>query len=232
MGRIDWFFEHEAEYFATRLQKLVLELHEFAGERLDGVYSKEIEEAERDEALDADNCADYQRYLRREQIEQQRALSTMALTMLASLIESFLDEARTRLDQNAFPSAKTYRGKSKLLRRITEYEERFRIDLTSLPGFDALREVVLARNSCVHENGHPSADYLAQTQHRFLEEVGVFQSLDRNFKDEDRFIRCNVEILRGVAAEVSEFAMALHTALNAVRGKHRSKDQASDASRR
>jgi hypothetical protein len=232
MGRIDWFFEHEAEYFATRLQKLVLELHGFASERLDGVYSKEIEEAERDEALDANDCADYQRYLRGEQINQQRALSTMALTMLACLIESFLDEARTRMDQKAFPSAKKKKGKrkgkrkrtSKSLKWITEYKERFGIDLTRLTGFDALREVVLARNSCVHENGHPSADYLAQTRHRFLEEVGDFQFFDRNFKAKDRFIRCNVETLREIVVEVSEFAMALHTTLNDVRSKPRLRD--------
>jgi len=230
MGTIDWFFEHEAEYFATRLRKLVLEIHRLASEQLEQLYNKEVEEAERDEVLNEVDRADYQRYLGGEQESQQRALSTMALTMLASLIESFLSEARSRFDANAFPSANTYAGKSVLLRRITEYRERFEIDLTSLPGFDAVREVVLARNSCVHDDGHPSLDYLAQTQRRFLKGVEVsrlFGWISKR-KDEVDLICCDVETLTEVVAEVSEFAMTLHAEMNAVRSRYHSKNQVSD----
>jgi hypothetical protein len=174
MGKIDWFFDHEAVYFETRLQKLVLDIFRLATEQLELVYSKEIAEAERHEGLDPDECAALQDYLRGEQMSQQLALSTMPLTMLASLIEAFLNEARTRLDQSAFPPLENAppekdEGKSNLLkRRVREYKERFKVDLTSLPGFDAVREVVLARNSCVHNDGHPSSDYLKKTKKRFL----------------------------------------------------------------
>lgn len=227
MGRIDWFFEHEAEYFQGRLHKLVLEIHKFATEQLEKVYNAEFDDSAKDGSLEESDLSSYRDYLEGEHASQQRALSTMALTMSASLIEGFLDEARTRLDLGAFPAQTTYPGDGKLLKRVSEFRERFGINLTTLPGFNSVREIVLARNSCVHQDGHPSADYLAQTQRRFLGEIGVFQFLNPKFKDEDRFIQCNVATLGEVVAEVSQFAAALHTALNEVRSKELSKHQKS-----
>jgi hypothetical protein len=219
MPNIDWFFDHESEYFKGRLQKLVLQIHQLASEQLTAVYEAESEEAAREGSLDGHDLYRYREYLEQEHVSQQRALSTMALTMLASLTESFLDEARTRLDQELFPSAKKYSGDGVLLRRVKEYKDRFGIDLTILPGFDTVQEVVLARNSCVHHDGHPSDDYLKQTRHRFLEEVSVFDQLNRDFKNEERFIRCDSEMLQQVVEEISGFAMALHEALNACRNR-------------
>jgi hypothetical protein len=225
MATIDWFFEHEAEYFGARLQRLVLEIHRLATTQLEVVYKAELESAERDGSLKEDELASLENYLKGEQDSQQGALSTMALTMLASLIEGFFDEARTRLDVGRFPAQKTYSGDGILLKRVSEFRQRFGINLTSLRCFDSVREVVLARNSCVHKGGHPSADYLEQTSHRFLEEIGGFQLLHRRFRDEDRLIRCSVETLREVVAEVSQFATGLHAALNEIRRQELSKDQ-------
>jgi hypothetical protein len=225
MPKIDWFFEHEAEHFGARLQSLVLEIHRLAATQLEVVYKAELESAGSDGSLEEDELASLENYLKGEQDSQQGALSTMALTMLASLIESFLDEARTRLDVGTFPAQKTYPGEGVLLKRVSEFRQRFGINLTSLRCFDSVREVVLARNSCVHKGGHPSADYLEQTSHRFLEEIGGFQLLHRRFRDEDRLIRCSVETLREVVAEVSQFATGLHAALNEIRRQELSKDQ-------
>jgi hypothetical protein len=225
MQKIDWFFEHEAGYFGARLERLVLEIHRLASTQLEVVYKAELDSAEKDSSLEEDDLASLENYLKGEQDSQQGALSTMALTMLASLIEGFLDEARRRLDFGTFPAEKTYPGRGKLSKRVSEFRERFRIDLTSLRGFDSVREVVLARNSCVHNDAHPSADYLEQTSHRFLEGLGGFQLLHRRFRDEDRLIRCNVETLREVVGEVSQFATGLHTALNEIRGQELSKHQ-------
>lgn len=217
MAKIDWFFEHESEHFVGRLDRLVLEIHRLATEQLRAVYTAESEGAAKD--LGEDDLPSYENFLEREHRDQRRALSTMALTMLASLLESFLDEARTRLDPAVFPAAKKYPGDGVLLKRVSEFKARFLIDLTTLPGFDVVQEVVLARNSCVHEEGHPSEDYLSQTQHRFLEELDVFQMLNPKLKDSDRFICCEVNSLKDAVAEVSKFAVALHAALNDVRNR-------------
>lgn len=223
MARIDWFFDHESEHFIGRLDKLVIEIHKLATEQLRAVYATESEAASKD--LDPDDLASYESFLEGEHRDQQRALSTMALTMLASLVESFLDEARTRLDQTTFPAANNYPGRSKLLKRVSEFKERFQIDLEAIPGFEMVQEVVLARNSCVHQEGHPSDDYLKQTRHRFLEEPDFFQMLMSGLGDKDRFICCDVNTLKEAVCEVSKFAVALHAALNGARSRQLSNEQ-------
>jgi hypothetical protein len=223
MVKIDWFFEHKSEHFVGRLEKLVVEIHRLATEQLSAVYAAESEDAAKD--LGDNDLPSYEKFLEGEHRDQRRALSTMALTMLASLLESFLDEARTRLDTVAFPTAKKYPGKSELLRRVNEFKARFQIDLKRLPGFDMVQEVVLARNSSVHRNAHPSKDYLRKTKRRFLEELDMFQILTPKLKDEDRFICCDVKTLKQAVEEVSKFAVALHAALNSARTRELSDNQ-------
>jgi hypothetical protein len=220
MGRPDWFFEHEAKFFETRLHRLVVEIYQLAKEQLDRVYEKELDDAKRDPNLaeDPDAQYGYENYLKGERLSQERALATMALAMLGPLVESFLDEARLRLDKQSFPAEKEYPGKSTLLKRVSEYKARFGIDLPSLAGFEAVREVVLARNSCIHNGGHPSADYLEQTKCRLLEE---FDAATRIFhpelKDEDRVIGFDLQILEEVVNYISVFAHLLHKSLNMAR---------------
>lgn len=108
MAKIDWFFEHESQHFIGRLDRLVVEIHRLATEQLKVLYTLESEEASKD--LEPNDLASYEDFLEREHRDQQRALSTMALTMLASLLESFLDEARTRLDEGLFPVRSNYPG--------------------------------------------------------------------------------------------------------------------------
>jgi hypothetical protein len=67
MGKIDWFFEHEAEYFGARLERLVLEIHRLATTQLEVVYKAEFESAERDGSLEEDELASLENYLKGEQ---------------------------------------------------------------------------------------------------------------------------------------------------------------------
>jgi hypothetical protein len=104
-------------------------------------------------------------------IEQQEALAAMALTLLASLTKSFLDEQKRRnLDKTHPPDKKGYGGGSELQKRVTEYNARFGVDLEKIECFETLREVELARSCCVHQEGKPNDDYLKKTQKRLLDE--------------------------------------------------------------
>ena len=154
------------------------------------MYKTELESVKKNGSLEPDELADFERYLEGEQESQQAALSTMALTMLASLIEEFLDEARTRLDLQLFPARHTYFGDGKLLKRVNKFKYRFGIDMTSLSGFDSVREIVLARNSCIHNSKHPSADYLAQTRRRLLGEAEL--SADLYWQSRRKIVSFNV----------------------------------------
>lgn len=78
MGKIDWFFAHEADYFEGRLQKLVIEIHRFATEQLEVVYKQEFNTAAQEGQLEDHQLFSYQDYLEGEQAAQQRALATMA----------------------------------------------------------------------------------------------------------------------------------------------------------
>jgi hypothetical protein len=220
MGRIDWFFEHEANFFETRLHRLVVEIYRLAKEQLDLVYEKELDESKLDPTLSEDPDAQYgyENYLRGERLSQERALATMALAMLGSLVDSFLDEARLRLDATTFPIEGTYPGKSILLKRVSEYKERFGIDLVGMEGFEGVREVVLARNSCIHNGGHPSTDYMEQTNQRLLEEVDLLMRFFHpTLGAEDRVINFSFQSLKEIVSEISKFADSLHKSLNAVR---------------
>ena len=80
MTKIDWFFKHESEHFIGRLEKLVIEIHRLATEQLRAVCAAESEDAAKD--LGEDYFPGYEKFLEAEHRDQQRALSTMALTML------------------------------------------------------------------------------------------------------------------------------------------------------
>jgi hypothetical protein len=86
-----------------------------------------------------------------------------------------------------------------------------------LAGFEGVTEVVLARNSCIHNGGHPSPDYLDQTKRRLLEDVDeVSRFLHPNLRN-DCFISFDLQILEKITSEISEFADSLHKSLNTVR---------------
>jgi hypothetical protein len=137
-------------------------------------------------------------------IEQQEALAAMALTLLASRTKSFLNEQKGRnLDKTHPPKKERYAGSSELQRRITEYKERFGIDLEKIDSFETVREVELARDSCVHKEGIPEQDYLDKTAKRLLDENGN--------------ISITPKLLDTFIEELSRFADALSKVMKEVR---------------
>jgi hypothetical protein len=164
-------FQFEATMFGEYLQHLVVAIYEFALQELDRVYKNDFKEidneinsatAARDESRQ-EELMQYEDYLESQREEQIRALATMALAMAGTLTESFLNEARTRLIKTHPRTKEKYPGDGWLGRRVTEYAERFNVDLTRITGFPTIREVILGRNSCLHDEARrPSEDYMTQ----------------------------------------------------------------------
>jgi hypothetical protein len=138
--------------------------------------------------------------------QQAEALAAMALALLASLTEAFLDEQKGRqLDKTHAPAAAGYAGKSKLLRNVTEYKERFGVDLEAIAEFKTVREVILARHCCLHNGRSPSEDYNNQTEKRLIGESG---NITLTPKQLDMLIK-----------ELSQFGDTLNKAMREVRKK-------------
>jgi hypothetical protein len=128
----------------------------------------------------------------------------MALTLLASRTKSFLNEQKSRnLDKSHPRKQERYAGSSELQRRVTEYKERFGVDLEKIEYFAAVREVELARDSCVHREGVPENDYLNKTAKRLLDEHGN--------------INITPKLLDTFIAELSGFADALSKVMKEIR---------------
>jgi hypothetical protein len=142
-------------------------------------------------------------------IEQQEALAAMALTLLASRTKSFLNEQKGRNLDKAFPRKKgRYAGSSELQRRITEYKERFGVDLEKIECFETVREVEVARDCCVHQEGIPTDDYLNKTQKRLLDErdnISITpKQLDTFIKELSRFGDALNKVMKGVRKAAQE----------------------------
>ena len=100
------------------------------------------------------------------------ALATMALTMISSTSKSFLDQMKRGFEKSCPPDPKGYQSSSQLQKRVAEYKSRFGVDLEKITTFDTIREIELARNCCVHENGKLTDDYVEQTRQRIVGEGG------------------------------------------------------------
>jgi aromatic ring-opening dioxygenase LigB subunit len=141
-------------------------------------------------------------------LEQREALAAMAIALLASLNKSFLD-AQKRMLNKTHPLEKDYKGKRHLFRQIAEYNDRFKIDLTTVEGFETVREIELARNCCLHEGGSPDENYKTQTKQRFLDAHGI--------------INLTPEQLDSIIGELSQFGKTLTARMSDVR-KNTSQD--------
>lgn len=202
-------FQLEAKFFKDSLVSLVEKIYNSAIQELDAFYAKAF--ADLQAAATRDQAPDWAWYykcaLESEKEEQVRALATMALAMLGALMESFLNQAKARMYRTHPPTKKRYPGKSKLHRQIAEYKERFGIDTTTINGFAAVQQVILARNSCLHKNCVPEKDYLEQTDGKLL--------------DDDKKINLTPEQLRQFVVEISEFADDLYKSLDNARALKR-----------
>jgi len=137
--------------------------------------------------------------------EQTQALATMALTLIASTNKSFLDQMKRLFIKTHPPEPKAYPGRSQLQKQISEYKARFRVDLEKITAFGTIREVELARNCCVHDEGRLNTDYCEQTQQRFVGTHG--------------YIDMTPEMLTQLLAEIDQFSHGLSLEMKALRSR-------------
>lgn len=203
---IDLFFL-ESTIFKERLCTSVERIHGSALGQLNSVYadvSKDLHRKATCEGWSDEGIAQYDDYLEYEKLEQVRAIATMALAMIGALIEALLKHARTHLDKS-HPRTKGHYGKTRdsyLIQLVEEYRERFGINLCEIKGFKTAQQIVLARNSCLHNDCVPTRDYLTQTDTRLLD------------------AECKIDLkpaqLRQFIEEISEFADSLYKKLDQV----------------
>jgi len=201
--KFDWLF-HEATLFREDLQGAA-RIHSAAYETLTRAHDDHLKQLESDRSTfagDPQDLAQYKDWLEYERAEQTDALAAMYLSLVASMLEGFLDRAKKPLDR-VHPASSNYQGASKLAKRISEYRQRFGIELESLPQFATVREIILARNACVHNDSAPTEDYNAQTRRRYVDQRGK--------------INLTPDQIEQSAAELAEFAEALTDQLCRVR---------------
>jgi hypothetical protein len=160
---VDW-IALDANIFGQTLDGTVIAIHSAAYQALTSALEKQREGlkdwSESDTGISE---GQYEDYITEGYMIQVGALTTVSLTLMESQFHSFL-KANTAFLERHFPRRKEPCGrKSWLLWTIAEYRERYGIEIEGLPGFETCREVVLARNSCVHAECEPNDDYMKQT---------------------------------------------------------------------
>jgi hypothetical protein len=207
----DW-LDFEVRLYQESLRRRVRAAYHAAQEVLENEYRRGKEKLEQSLKQQRDEEDDLNWGLHKNLVyedeswlEQREALAAMALTLLASLTKSFLDERKGHLNKTHPPDLKGYGGKgvSQLVKQVREYKARFNVDLEKLDFFETVREIELARNACVHKEGLPTEDYRTQTKMR------LSNGLDN--------INLTPNLLDSLIDELSRFADSLGKGLKKVR---------------
>jgi hypothetical protein len=114
----------------------------------------------------------------------------------------FLVGRRERTLNKTHPLEKDYKKKKHLPRQIAEYNDRFKIDLTTVEGFETVREIELARHCCLHNQGSPTKHYKKQTAQRLLDTNGI--------------INLTPDQLDSIIGELSQFGKSLNALMSDV----------------
>jgi hypothetical protein len=171
--KYDWIVL-EADTFGQTLERTVIAIYSAAYEALTSSLEKQREGLEGWSESDTGvSKGQYEDYITEEWMIQVRALATMTFTLMETQLQGFLKANGAFLARHFPKDKEQYGNKSWLLRVIAEYRERYGIDIEGLPGFEPCREVVLARNSCVHAECVPKDDYMRQTARRFVGDDGL-----------------------------------------------------------
>jgi hypothetical protein len=157
----DWFHNRAREPYLAAYSILEKE-HLSSRNDLESKISSSIDEE------DARLSQDIINYEESRWTEQREALAGMALALLGSVTKSFLDLQKQRTDKTHPANPAGYSGKSELHRLVSEFKSRFGVDLGQLPYFATVREVALARNCCLHNEGALTHDYRS-TEQRLVE---------------------------------------------------------------
>ncbi|PSH02746.1 MAG: hypothetical protein CXZ00_15875 [Acidobacteria bacterium] len=184
-----WFAEQEAKKLDTTIKPIFHSAYKQLSDAnviaaRDAREAAELAEPDRSKYLD---------WLAEEWREQRGALAAMTFALLWRAVKAHLKSIVNCLGCR-FPLQSPLTG-SELDKLVAEYRSRFGVRLEELPHFATVREIVLARNSSLHNEGQPSADYINQTEHRCLDEVG--------------HLNLTPELLEGLVEELKQFTAAL-----------------------
>jgi hypothetical protein len=168
-SKYDW-ISLEADVFAQTLDRTVIRIYEAAYEALASAFEKQREGLkEWSESDSGVSEGQYEDYITEEYMTQVRALTSMTFTLMETQLHGFVKGNGAFLARH-FPDIEEQSKGGWLLQTIAKYDKRYGIKLESLSGFETCREVVLARNACVHGECAPTEDYMQQTARRFLGE--------------------------------------------------------------
>jgi hypothetical protein len=111
----------------------------------------------------------YEDAIRKEWMVQIRALTTMTFSLLATQLLGFIKTTNGAFLARHYQPCKTGKKEnSEFLQIAAEYRECYGIEFNDLPGVETCREVLLARNACIHCDCAPSVDYITKTARLFL----------------------------------------------------------------
>jgi hypothetical protein len=163
---------YEARIFNRTLDQTVTHIHSEAFGGLMSAFEKQTERVEgwleEDTGISEGQFEDH---IREEWMVQVRALTTMTFALMATQLLSFIRTTNRTFLARHFQIRETQSGKSKggeFSQLAAEYRECYGIELNDLPGVETCREIILARNACIHGECAPSKDYMQQTTRRFL----------------------------------------------------------------
>jgi hypothetical protein len=162
---------YEAQLFGQMLDQTVIHIHSDAFNALATGFEKQNEGvAEWSEEDSGISKGRYEDFIRNDWMVQIRALTTMTFALLATQLLGFIKTTNRAFLQRHYQPCKTgKKGKnSEFLQMAAEYRECYGIEFNDLPGVETCREVVLARNACIHSDCAPSEDYMRQTARQFL----------------------------------------------------------------
>jgi hypothetical protein len=180
----------EASDFRMDLDELVVPLHETARKGLAPLHKERVRRATEDllatgQEQDAQQASQLEGWEEERAEERYRILGCLMISYLVLMLMAKLRDLKSHFDKSRPPDAR-YEGKSHLDRLVNEYKQRLGVDLEASPiDFGRVRELVLARNSVMHNDGWPDEEYKAHfPEQRYIDDIGKINVSDQHFAED------------------------------------------------
>ena len=192
----------EAGLFSTTVDSTIIYVFRRSLYTLKHSYEKHLSESHTWDATSTGiSIGQYESYLEDLFNEQIRTLACMSFAMMESKLMLFLKRyVPQQIDKQEEPEDCEKAKDASFDRFRKKYKRARSIDFNNLLGFALCKEVVLARNSCIHNDGYPHKHYLEQTEQHFI--------------GDDGRLTLNEETLLLAANGLKSFVNALANALN------------------
>ena len=161
---------YEVQLFGQTLDQTVIHIHSNAFDALATGFERQSEGvAEWSEEDSGISKGQYEDFIRKEWMVQIRALTTMTFSLLATQLLGFIKTTNGAFLARHYQPCKTGKKEtSEFLRIAAEYRECYGIEFNDLPGIETCREVVLARNACIHSDCALSDASMRRTARQFV----------------------------------------------------------------